>query len=108
MRKEGIPPAQINGYTKEWPTHTAVAGAISRGEAEVGVGLLAAARQFDLDFIPLFSERYDLVIPTEGFHDPRLAPLFEDLQSLEFRKSLRNLSGYDTEAIGMYLDVNEL
>ena len=107
LRKEGIHPAQINDYTKEWPTHTAVARAISLGEANAGLGLHAAARQYDLDFIPLFTERYDLVIPTERFHDPRLAPIFEDLQSLEFRKSLKDLSGYDTEATGMPLSVSE-
>ena len=40
-----------------------VAAAVASGRADCGLGIAAAAQALELDFIPLFQERYDLVIP---------------------------------------------
>ncbi len=60
-----MPAEQIQGYEQEEYTHLAVAAAVASGRADCGLGVTAAARALDLDFIPLFTERYDLVIPCE-------------------------------------------
>jgi len=100
LGKLSIPGSAVLGYNHEVRTHTALAEAIRQGKANVGLGLEAAARQYSLDFIPLFQERFDLVLPQEQVGDQRLQPLFEFIESAEFRKLVEELGGYDTAHTG--------
>jgi molybdopterin molybdotransferase/putative molybdopterin biosynthesis protein len=95
-----IPPDTVRGYTHEEFTHLAVAAAICSGRADCGLGIAAAAQALDLDFIPLYQERYDLVIPVRFYQDKLLAPLLEILTQAEFRKTVANLAGYNVEIMG--------
>lgn len=95
-----LPHESIQGYSGELRTHTAVAEAVQQGKASVGLGLFAAARAHGLDFIPLFEERYDLVLPAQNRSLPMLQPLLNDLQSADFRKKVETLGGYDTHHTG--------
>jgi len=96
----GLETAQITGYQSEVNTHTQVAGAVRQGYANTGLAVLAAARQAGLDFIPLFEERFDLVIPDDEFTSALLRPVLDVLQSGRFRKSLLELGGYDVHETG--------
>jgi putative molybdopterin biosynthesis protein len=58
---------QIRGYEKEEFTHMAVASTVASGVADAGLGILSAAKALDLDFIPIGTERYDLIIPSMYF-----------------------------------------
>jgi len=100
LGKLSIPGSAVHGYSHEVRTHTALADAICQGRANVGLGLEAAARQYNLDFIPLFQERFDLVLPQEQVGNQRLRPLFEFIESAEFRKLVKELGGYDTAHTG--------
>jgi len=100
LARLGISPNQVLGYADESFTHTAVAEAIQQGRAQIGLGIHAAAASLHLDFIPLFHERYDMVIPQELFTDKRLAPLFDKFFSGEFRQGVQSLSGYDVTHLG--------
>ena len=91
----------IHGYDQEEYTHLAVAAAIASGRADCGLGIAAAAQALDLDFIPLFQERYDLVIPEEYYQSDLLAPLLDILQQPEFRQAVAGMPGYDTSLMGM-------
>jgi putative molybdopterin biosynthesis protein len=71
---------------------------IGDGGADAGIGLQAAAHRHDLDFIPLFEERYDLVLPREN--EKVLSPILDYLQTLDFRRSAEALSGYATAHSG--------
>lgn len=94
----GIPASQIRGYEHEVRTHTESAQAVQRHQAEAALGLGASARQHGLDFLPLFHERYDLVLPQDG--TGALQPLLDALQTREFRRGVDSLSGYDTTHTG--------
>jgi putative molybdopterin biosynthesis protein len=96
----GILPGQVNGYSDEATTHTAVAVAIQAGRAQVGLGIRAAASSYQLGFIPLFHERYDLVIPHELLAQKMLSPLFDTFYSGDFRHQVENLGGYDVSHLG--------
>jgi len=96
----GIPTDQIQGYAQEVRTHTAVAQAVAQGKADAGLGLAAAARQIGLDFIPLFQERFDLVIPIQSLGEARFGVMLDYLHSGEFRHMAENLGGYDTHHTG--------
>ncbi|MBI3162321.1 MAG: molybdopterin biosynthesis protein [Chloroflexi bacterium] len=96
----GMNPDSIPGYFQEEYTHLGVAAAIASGRADCGLGIAAAAQALDLDFIPLFQERYDLVIPMEHAQSDLLVPLFELLSSRAFRDSVSKLIGYDVTVMG--------
>ena len=95
-----ISPESIAGYFQEEYTHLGVAAAIASGRADCGLGIAAAAQALDLDFIPLFQERYDLVIPKQFADDNLLAPLFGLLADSAFRKAVSQLTGYDMSVMG--------
>ncbi len=84
--------------------HMGVAQAVALGAADVGVAALPAALAFDLDFVPLAVERFDLVFDTAGRDDPRLARLGDLLASAGFRRDLESVGGYDARATGMRVE----
>ncbi len=100
LRQLGIDPQQIAGYEREEFTHMAVAAAVLSGVASVGLGILAAARALGLDFVPLFSERYDLAIPRRHWESELLAPLRRVLADPAYRAAVEDLGGYDTRRMG--------
>jgi putative molybdopterin biosynthesis protein len=96
----GIRPEQVRGYGREALTHSQVAEAVASGQADVGLGVLAAARQQALDFIPLFEERYDLVFPVELVENKGAARLLDYITSLGYRRAVEALGGYRTAHTG--------
>jgi putative molybdopterin biosynthesis protein len=101
LRQLGISPREIKGYEREMETHLAVGLNVARGEADAALGIEAAARSCDLDFLPLFRERYDLVIPIASYRSQLLAPLLETVVSEEFKEVVNRVGGYDTSQTGM-------
>ena len=95
-----ISPASIEGYQQEEYTHLGVAASVASGRADCGLGIAAAAQALDLDFVPLFQERYDLVIPKRFAEDELLAPLFGLLADSAFRDAVSRLPGYDVSVMG--------
>jgi putative molybdopterin biosynthesis protein len=100
LELKGIESGAIRGYNQEEYTHLAVAAAVASGRADSGMGIAAAAQALDLDFVPLFDERYDLVIPVEYYHGELLAPLFQVLQEPAFRQAVAQMPGYDISVMG--------
>ena len=94
----GIPPTSIRGYESSVKTHTESAHLVQGGAADTAIGLQAAAHQFELDFIPLFHERYDLIFP-QGQNE-LLTPLLDTLQTSAFRRGVEGLTGYETTHTG--------
>jgi len=70
LRMEGIDPSAIRGYENEEYTHTLVALKIKKDLADVGLGISSVAKVFDLDFIPIKWERYDLLVLSRFYSDP--------------------------------------
>jgi putative molybdopterin biosynthesis protein len=105
LQKMGISPDDVRGYSDEEYTHLGVAAAVASGRADCGLGIPAAAQALELDFVPLFHERYDLVIPQIYAESDLLAPLFDLLKSQSFQNAVRALPGYDTAIMGqVYLE----
>ena len=100
LKKIAVHPNFIVGYSQEEYTHLGVAAAVASGRADCGLGIAAAAQALDLDFIPLFNERYDLVIPKAHAGSDLLAPLFGLLADSDFRKAVSQLTGYDVLVMG--------
>lgn len=98
LKKQKIDSDYINGYKNSVKTHSEAALLISQNKADVSIGLQAAAHQHGLDFIPLFEERYDLVLPREN--EKTLSPLLDYLQTAAFRDGLNMLTGYNASHSG--------
>ncbi len=100
LRRLDIAPQEVRGYEREVDTHLAIAMGIARGEADAGLGIEAAARSCDIDFLPIARERFDLVIPKTTYHSKKLAPLLAIIRSEEFKKVVGEMGGYDTSETG--------
>jgi molybdate-binding protein/DNA-binding transcriptional regulator YhcF (GntR family) len=100
LKKQGIVTSGIKGYDHELDTHLAVASTIAQGKADTGLGIEAAALGYGLDFLPLFRERYDLVIPEPNYHSKLFAPLLKIISSEEFKNIVDRTGGYDTSQTG--------
>jgi putative molybdopterin biosynthesis protein len=100
LARHDIEPEAIDGYAREEHTHLAVAAAVAAGRADCGLGVLAAARAFGLDFVAVAKEPYDLVLLKDTIEDALLAPLWSLLESENFRRSVEELGGYDTAETG--------
>lgn len=100
LRAASIPSGQIPGYTREVGTHHQVALAVANGEANLGIGLFAAALEYSMGFIPLFEEAYDLVLSVELADSNQLAPMWDLMNTAEFRMAVQILGGYYPRRMG--------
>jgi putative molybdopterin biosynthesis protein len=93
----------LNRHETDVDTHLAVAEAVASGRADAGLGILAAARAFDLDFVPVRKERYDLVMTRSSQGWPQVKALRNVLDDEEFKAAVHELGGYDTTRTGSVL-----
>ncbi len=91
----GIAPTEILGYNQEEFTHLGVAAAVASGRADCGLGIAAAAQALNLDFVPLYHEHYELIIPEVYWNSSLLAPLFDVLEMQKFKDTVAAMPGYE-------------
>ena len=103
-----IMPESIKGYAHEEFTHMAVAVDVLSGTADCGMGIFAAAKALDLDFISLEREQYDLIIPSAILDQPNIQAVLETIQSRHFRERIIALGGYDPSRSGqLWIEVDK-
>ncbi len=100
LKKNGIGVNEVRGYTLEAHTHLNLATVVASGNADVGLGILAAAKASGLDFIPVIKEKLDLVIPRKFLNTYPVTCLLETLTSESFKREVDTLDGYDTSSMG--------
>ena len=105
LNQLGIKADAINGYQNEEFTHMAVAVSVLSGSEDTGLGIYAAAKALNLDFIPVVTEQYDLVVPREYFESEPVQILLEIINTRAFKKRVEALGGYDTEKTGTVINV---
>ncbi len=98
--QEGLDTALIYGYDREEMTHTSVAAQIANGSADAGMGIYSAAKLYDLMFIPICVENYDLIISDAAWDTPMVQQLLQILKSDAFKEKLMQLGGYTVEQTG--------
>ena len=99
-KTEQIDMASVYGYEREEMTHTSVAAQIANGSADAGMGIYSAAKLYDLDFIPICVEEYDLIISDYAWNTPMVQQLMQVLKSDIFRQKLMELGGYTVDNAG--------
>ncbi|HXX82874.1 MAG TPA: substrate-binding domain-containing protein [Casimicrobiaceae bacterium] len=108
MTDGGIDPTSINGYRTEEFTHAAVAATVASGGADAGLGLRAAAAEYQLVFVPLVRERYFFAVRAKQLESPAVARLIEVLRSRALARIVSHLAGYDTAAAGSVVGLDAL
>jgi len=108
LDQHGVPPDALVGYTREEPSHSAVAQAVASGQCDAGLGIAAAAQAGGLDFVPLVTERYHLVCLKSALEQPGVQRLRQLLQSPAWKTLLQTQAGYRPAQSGQVLAMNQL
>ena len=105
-KQNQLDPTSIYGYDREELTHTSVAAQIVSGSADAGMGIYSAAKLYDLDFIPICIEEYDLIIPDHAWDTPQVVQMIETLKSEAFKEKILALGGYTVENPGQIIPLD--
>jgi len=100
LEELGLKAASIRGYEQEEFTHMSVAVCVLSGAADTALGIYAAAKALNLDFVPIVTEEYDLVIPEAFLEDEKIKLMLEIIRSESFKELVHQLGGYDTSMTG--------
>lgn len=95
LRKKKIQPEAIQGYANQKSTHSEIAAEVAEDHADVGIGLEAAAKSYNLEFVFLTMERYDLVMKQDIFDLAPIQAMISWLKENEFHQLLEHLGGYE-------------
>jgi putative molybdopterin biosynthesis protein len=107
LDRSGINPDSITGYNHEEYTHMAIAVDVLSGAADCGMGIFAAARALDLEFIPIDREQYDLIIPSSMLEIPNIQAILDTIGSHIFQERVKALGGYDPSKSGqLWMEVD--
>lgn len=94
VEKYSLDKNKIEGYRNEEFTHTAVAALIASGNADCGLGIYSAAKMYDLDFIEICIEEYDLIVDEDVCDFEQLCTFIDILNSETLRERLKKMGGY--------------
>jgi putative molybdopterin biosynthesis protein len=103
LARHGIKPAELAGYHTRASGHLQVASAIAAGLAEAGISAEPAALAYDLPFVPLTDERFDLVIPRSAAESREVQSMLRVLSSPWLLAQLDSLPGYDAGRCGEHV-----
>ena len=108
LASTGLHPTDVQGYSSQEPSHTAVAQVVASGAGDAGLGIETAAMEKGLSFVPLVQERYHLVCLKSELTSPPVVALLKELQSSHWQTTLNNLPGYqaDGSQSGKVLSLN--
>ena len=96
----GIESGRVDGYDRIAYGHLAAAYCVASLEADACLATHSAAKTFGLGFVPLHSERYDLVMRRRTSESPAVQAFLDVLQRATLRRKLELLAGYDTSQTG--------
>jgi putative molybdopterin biosynthesis protein len=100
LKEQGIDPAAIRGYDREFTTHLGVALSVRSGEADCGMGVYSAAQALGLTFTPVATERYELVMHADTLEDARVRACVDAIGSDAFKQILLKMGGYRVNETG--------
>ena len=100
MSEQGVAAEAVPGYERVVDTHAAAAALVAAGEADFAIGIAAAAERYELGFVPLFQERYDLVMTEEMYGSEEVERLLDRLHAKPFKRDVSRIRGYDPASMG--------
>jgi len=100
LAREHLRRADLNFVDGAERSETDLAQAIAAGRADVGLGIAAAARLYNLEFVPLVEERFDLLIWRKAYFDPPMQKFLGFCATERFRQRAQAMGGYDVKGLG--------
>lgn len=100
LGQAGVSSERLDGYAREELTHTAVAAQIKAQSADCGLAIYSVARLYDLDFIPVCEEQYDLLVSLDALEKPQVRAFLQTLSTPAFSLRLEKLGGYRLDKPG--------
>jgi putative molybdopterin biosynthesis protein len=100
IANSGMTPSKVKGSRNTAPGHLAAAWAVASGAADCCIAAGSAARRFGLDFIPLASERFELVFHKRDLPRKAVQGVLDVLNRSRFRRQLEVIAGYDVSRAG--------
>ena len=107
LEQKKISAKYINGYQQEEFTHWAVAAMIASGAADVGMGIEAVSKDFNLDFVPMVKERYVIAIRND-ISKNLYKQFYTSLESKLFQNYVQKLHGYESDNLTKKITLAEL
>lgn len=108
LAQHRIDGGSINGYEHTEFTHAAVAAYVASGLADVAFGVESAARQFELDFVPLLTEDYFFVCRKQMLEFEAVQRVLSIMRSKEFHAAISQLPGYRVKEAGAIKTINQV
>ena len=108
LDEQGISASSIHGFDSAEPSHAAVAQAVASGQADVGMGIEAAARARGLDFVPVVEEQYHLACLKSALNEAGIQALLKLLGSADWQSTLSRLPGYTPDHCGEVLAMSRV
>lgn len=108
IAQSALRPGSITGFEDEEFTHSAVAAYVASGMADVGFGVEAAARQFNLDFIPITSEYYLMICHHRTLQQEAMQRFLEIIRGEAYQQAVAKLPGYSPDECGQIVSVDEI
>ncbi|MCX7856887.1 MAG: molybdopterin biosynthesis protein [Deltaproteobacteria bacterium] len=106
IQEKGIEKEKIDGYDREEASHMRVGVLIKEGIADCGITIYSVAKLFDLGFIPLAEEDFDLLVSDEFTKEEKFQLIYDIITSDDFKSRLQMLGGYETTDTGKIKYVN--
>jgi putative molybdopterin biosynthesis protein len=95
-----IDPATVKGYDSEVASHLETGLQVLTGKVDAGFGIKYVAHLLGLDFVPQFTERFDLVVPEEHYHSDPVKRLLGWFSQPQLLHHIGDFTGYDTSRMG--------
>lgn len=108
LAQQGLEGARIEGYTQVEFTHAAVAAYVASGMADAAFGVEAAARQFELDFVPVVTEDYIFVCQARSLENTAVQRILEVMRGEAFAAAIAALPGYSVREPGSVRSITEV
>jgi len=106
LAQRGLDGSRIGEERVEF-THSAVAAYVASDMADVSFGVEAAARQFELDFVPLITEDYFFVCRKQFLEQESMKRMLAVMRSEEFQAAISRLPGYRCRDAGMVKTIRD-
>ena len=74
--------------------------AVLEGKADAALGLSSLAKQYQLDFVEIIKERFDLLVWRRDWFESAFQDLLEFCRSKRFLEKAQEMGGYDVSGMG--------
>ena len=100
LAEAGVGPEAVEMLDPPARTEADVAQHVLEGRADAGLAVETVARMHRLEFVPLFRERYDLLVWRREYFEPPMQRLLGFCASAAFGRRASEIGGYDLSGLG--------